>query len=156
MNESQIRRVFVISILLKGAHATLELLGGALLLLASTQTIVGWIGLLTQNELSEDPQDLIANALLNAAHGLSIDTKSFYAWYLLIHGAVKVVLVLGLLRRHRSAYPASIVVLGAFIVYQLYRYSFTHSPMLIALSLFDILVVALIWHEWRLMRSSAE
>jgi uncharacterized membrane protein len=43
-------------------------------------------------------------------------------------------------------------VLGLFVVYQLYRFAYTHGVGLIALSLFDVFVVALIWHEWRLYR----
>ena len=40
----------------------------------------------------------------------------------------------------------------AFIVYQLYRFSYTHGWALIVLSVFDIVVVWLIWHEYRVVR----
>jgi uncharacterized membrane protein len=50
-----------------------------------------------------------------------------YAFYLLSHGLVKVLLVAGLLREKLWAYPASLIVLSAFIAYQTYRYSSTHS-----------------------------
>jgi FtsH-binding integral membrane protein len=45
----------------------------------------GW---LTQDELIEDPRDFIATRLLAWAHGFSIETKNFYAFYLLSHGVV--------------------------------------------------------------------
>jgi uncharacterized membrane protein len=69
---------------------------------------------------------------------------------------VKVVLVAALLRNKLWAYPVSLVVLGLFIFYQLYRFSYTHSPALIALSVFDVLVIALIWHEYRIVRGHLE
>ena len=55
----------------------------------------------------------------------------------------------GLLRRKMWSYPASMWVLGAFVVYQCYRYTQTHSPWLIALTVLDIAVIILVWHEWR-------
>ena len=39
-----------------------------------------------------------------------------------------------------------------FIAYQLYRYSFTHELALIVLSIFDLFVIALAWHEYQLLR----
>jgi uncharacterized membrane protein len=42
--------------------------------------------------------------------------------------------------------------LGLFIVYQLYRFSYTHGIGLIALTAFDIFVMCLIWHEYGLVR----
>lgn len=64
----------------------------------------------------------------------------------------KLLLVAGLLREKLWAYPASLAVLGLFIVYQLYRYSYTHGVGLIVLSLFDVMVIVLVWHEYRLVR----
>ena len=43
-------------------------------------------------------------------------------------------------------------VFGAFIAYQLYRYSYTHEIALILLTVFDLFVIALAWHEYRLLR----
>ena len=65
---------------------------------------------------------------------------------------MKVFLVVGLLRNKLWAYPASLVVLSLFIVYQLYRYSYTHGIGLIILTIFDVFVIAMIWHEYRLVR----
>ena len=61
-------------------------------------------------------------------------------------------LVVGLLREKLWAYPASLIVLTLFVLYQLYRFSYTHGLGLIVLTLFDIVVMGLIWHEYGLMR----
>ncbi|GAC1575862.1 MAG: hypothetical protein NVS3B5_07120 [Sphingomicrobium sp.] len=42
------------------------------------------------------------------------------------------------------AYPASLVVMGLFIIYQLYRFSYTHGVGLILLTVFDLIVIALV------------
>jgi uncharacterized membrane protein len=86
-----------------------------------------------------------------AGAGFSVSSQHFYAFYLLSHGLVKVALVIGLLRNKLWAYPASLVVLSLFIVYQVYRYSYTHSMGLIVLTVFDVFVMFLIWHEYRLV-----
>jgi uncharacterized membrane protein len=150
MNEQKIHRIFEISVLLKGAHALLEIVGGIVLYLVSTDTVANLVKLLTQEELIEDPNDYVATHLLAAAQHFSVESKSFYAFYLLSHGLIKLLLVVGLLRERMWSYPASLVALGAFIVYQLYRFSYTHSPGLIALTIFDLFVIWLVWHEWRL------
>ena len=152
MNEQRIHRIFEISVLLKGAHALIECVGGLVLALASTTSIAGWVNQLTQEELIEDPNDFIATHLLGLAQGFSITTKNFYAFYLLSHGIVKLALVAGLLRNKLWSYPASLVVLGLFIIYQIYRFSYTQSVGLIVLTVFDLIVMVLIWHEYGLVR----
>jgi len=152
MNEQRIHRFFKISILMKGAHAVIEIVGGIALYLVATETVAALVKSATQEELIEDPNDFVASHLLTMAQHFSVQSKSFYAFYLLSHGLVKLLLVVGLLRNQLWSYPASLVALTAFIIYQLYRFSYTHSPGLMALTVFDLLVMALIWHEWGMRR----
>lgn len=152
MNERRVHQLFEASIIAKGLHALAECGAGLLFVFTSTVTLAKWVDWLTQDELIEDPHDFIATHLQALVQHFSVGSQRFYAFYLLSHGLVKVGLVAGLLMNRLWAYPASIVVLGLFIVYQLYRFSHTHGLGLIALSVFDVLVVALIWHEWRLYR----
>ena len=152
MNERRIHQLFRISVLLKGAHALLECAGGIALAVVSTRAITGLVNALTQDELIEDPNDWVANHLLRLAQGFTVSSQRFYAFYLLSHGIVKLFLVWGLLRGKLWAYPLSLVVLGLFIVYQLYRFSYTHSVGLFALTVFDAIVMGLIWHEYQVLR----
>jgi uncharacterized membrane protein len=151
MNERGVHQIFEISILLKGAHALIECIGGLALAIVGTSTIVSWVNALTQEELIEDPTDFVGTHLASMASNFSVSTQHFYAFYLLSHGIIKVLLVVGLLRNKLWAYPASLVVLGLFIAYQVYRYSYTHGFGLIVLTVFDIFVMWLIWHEYRLV-----
>ncbi|MDE3122844.1 MAG: DUF2127 domain-containing protein [Paracoccaceae bacterium] len=108
MNEHRIHQVFFVSLVLKGLHALIECAGGVLLFLVSSQTILHWVNLLTQDELTEDPRDFVATHLLDAAQHLTVGAQSFYAFYLLGHGVIKVLLVVGLLREKLIAYPLSL------------------------------------------------
>jgi uncharacterized membrane protein len=154
--KSQLRELlFRISVSLKGLHAALEIVGGISLLVVSPGFILRAIELLTQDEIAEDPRDLIANYLLDAARHLSLSSEHFAAYYLLSHGVAKAFLAGALLKNKLWAYPLAVIVFGAFIAYQLYRFTFTHGIGLIALSLFDLVVIWLIWLEYRALRSYA-
>ncbi|MCZ3375300.1 DUF2127 domain-containing protein [Rhizobium sp. AG207R] len=152
MNERRIHQLFEISVLLKGTHALIECLGGLVLALVSTESILRLANRITQPELLNDPHDFIATHLLTWAQDFSVGTKNFYAYYLLSHGLVKVLLVIGLLRGKMWAYPASLAALGLFIVYQLYRFTDTHGIGLIVLTIFDLVVMVLIWQEYKVVR----
>lgn len=153
--EAQFRELlFRASVILKGLDALLEIAGGIALWVVSPGLIVRIVGFLTQDEIAEDPRDLIANYLRHAATRLSVVGEHFMAMYLLGHGIVKIFLVAALLKNKLWAYPAAIVVFGAFIAYQLYRFAIAGGTGLIALSVFDLVVIWLIWLEYRALRSS--
>ncbi|MFL5513355.1 MAG: DUF2127 domain-containing protein [Gemmatimonadales bacterium] len=145
-------RVFEIGIIAKGLNGAVELLGGLLLLFVSPAWIHHIAVLLTRVELSEDPHDFIAMHLLHTTSGLTGNTVLFGAVYLLTHGAVKVVLVVALLLNKLWAYPWMIVVLLLFIGYQLYRIILAPTAGLIALTIFDVVIVLLTWREYRVQR----
>lgn len=152
LSERRVHKLFQLSVLLKGGHAILECLSGVALALFSTATIISFVNTLTQDELVENPHDFIATHLLAMAHSFSVQTKNFYAFYLLSHGVVKLFLVIGLLRNKLWSYPASLVALAGFVAYQIYRFSYTHGLGLIVLTVFDLFIMVLIWHEYGLVR----
>jgi uncharacterized membrane protein len=152
IDEHRIHQIFEVSLWLKGAHALIECVGGILLYLVTTDAIASLVNAFTQEELIEDPNDFIAGYLSQMASHFSVASKEFYAFYLLSHGLIKLALVAGLLRGKLWSYPASLAALGLFMVYQVYRYSYTHSFGLLVLTVFDAIVMVLIWHEWKVVR----
>jgi uncharacterized membrane protein len=148
--------LFDVGVVAKGIDGILEIAGGVLLLFVKPGAIGHLARLLTQHELSEDPRDLVARFVLQTALRLTANTQLFAAIYLLGHGVIKVVLVAGLLLRRRRDYPVAMGVFFLFVVYQLYRYSHTHAPTLLALSALDVFVIALTWVEYKRLRASRE
>jgi uncharacterized membrane protein len=67
MNERRVRQIFEISVLLKGAHALIECIGGLVLTFVSTSAITNLVNALSQEELIEDPNDFVATHLLSLA-----------------------------------------------------------------------------------------
>ncbi|MCG1025398.1 DUF2127 domain-containing protein [Dehalobacter sp.] len=142
-------RAFITTICFDGL---LEIIGGILLRFLDPSRLNKLITLLTYHELSEDPNDKIANMLVSLGHNFSISTQSFGVFYLMTHGIIKCLLILLLWRRKLWAYPLSIVSLILFIAYQIYRYTISQSTFLIVLTLFDIVLIYLTYNEYRRIR----
>ncbi|MHB8660807.1 MAG: DUF2127 domain-containing protein [Minisyncoccota bacterium] len=150
--EKNIHLVFEISLWLKSVFALSEIIGGIAAFFVTKQFLLGFVEWVTRHEFAQDPHDLIATLLLHSVQNLSISAQSFAAFYLLAHGVIKLWLIIGLLRKRLWYYPTAMVVFALFIVYQLYRYSFTHSVWLLLITILDIVVIWLTWHEYRIMK----
>jgi uncharacterized membrane protein len=151
--ESRIRRYFRISIFFKGVVSLLEIIGGILALVVPVSIVTRFMVRLAEGELSEDGHDFIASHLIQAAHSLSLKGGLFIGIYLLSRGLIKFVLVIALLKDQLWAYPSSLAVLGLFMLYQIYEIIHTHSLFLIALTIFDLVVMWFIWREYEVLRS---
>jgi len=144
--------LFLLSVWSKGIAGLVETIGGLLLLCVPQAGLNALVIALTAPELAEDPTDRVATLLQRIVHEVTADTKLFISGYLIIHGIIKVLLVAGLLGRRLWAYPVSLWFLAAFIAYQMYRFLFTHSLWLIALTVLDLIVAFLIWREYQQVR----
>ena len=152
-DERKIRSLFRISLVLKGAFSVLEIVGGLLGYFIDQHDLVRLVTRITQEELTEDPQDFIAQYVVQGAAKLSLSSQHFASAYLLSHGLVKTWLIAGLLRKKLWYYPVAIVVFSAFIAYQLFRFHVSHSIWLLVLTMLDAVVIVLTLQEYRyLMR----
>jgi uncharacterized membrane protein len=149
MESAVLHESFRVSIMLKGLHAVIETVGGIVLLKVSPQTLNRVAMSVLTQDLSQDPHDFIVTHLHRAFERLANGGSHFASWYLLSHGGVKLCLVLALLWNKLWAYPLMIVMLSAFIGYQMYRFALTHSVVMILLTVFDLVVIVLTWIEYR-------
>ena len=148
--EITIRRVFRWSLILKAIDSAIEMAAGVALYYLSQSFIMGFVRWLTRTELLEDPRDFIANWLMHSAEALSVSRKDAAAVYLLSHGAIKLFLVVMVLREKDWAYPLFMAALVLLIAYQSYQITFAFSPWMAVLTVFDAVVLVLTWHEYRL------
>ncbi len=150
--EKTVHVLFDIGVFSKGVDGALEIVGGVLLYLVSPAQINSIVRMLTQHELSEDPHDLLAGYLLQAAQHLSVAVQIFASVYLVWHGIVKVSLVIALLQKRFWANPAAIVALCFFLSTNLYRYAHTRSAWLLVLKVVDVFVIVITWLEYKRLR----
>ena len=81
--------------------------------------------------------------------------RTFAVVYLGLHGIVKLLLVVALLRKIRPMYPVAVVVLGLFVVYEIYRATRTGSVLLPFLAALDVAIIALVIREYRALTNPA-
>jgi uncharacterized membrane protein len=141
--------LFELGVSLKFVNGLLEMIGGLFLLWSTPQSLSKLAAALLTNEMLEDPKDLVANTLLHAMQDLSGNARVFASVYLLLHGIVKVGLVVALWRKKLWAYPLAGVVLLLFTIYQVYLYSHSRSPFQLFLTAIDVIILLLLWSEYR-------
>lgn len=149
MRERVLDLVFLIGVLFKGLDGLLELVGGAVLLFVTPGQVQRAVERATARELAEDPHDLIANLVLHGAAHLHGRSVVFVAAYLLLHGLVKLAIVVALLVGTRRVYPWAMAALGAFLVFQVYELVVRPSVAVAVLTVLDAVIIWLTWREWR-------
>lgn len=143
-----IDRIFDVGVLMKAFFGFFEAAAALLLITSGKLLLNNFIIDLAQQEVAGDPNDLIANFLINSANSIYYDARAFAVAYLAIHGVINIFLAISLLKNKMWAYPWAMGLFGAFIVYQIYRFFLDFSLALFFLSIFDVLLVLIIYLEW--------
>lgn len=151
--KSLLDKTYEIGIIIKGIDGTLELIGGILVLILSPGAILNIANFFTQDALQENPHNFIANHIERAGHHLASGQTTFAALFLLTHGLVKVVLVVCLLLNKLWAYPWALVVLGLFLIYQIFLLVTRPTFGMSFLTVLDIIIIILVYREWRKVTS---
>lgn len=145
--------MFLIGVFFKALDGVLEVIGGIPLLFATGSQITGLARWLTAGELAEDPGDFVANLIMKTAGHLDSNTLLLVGVYLIVHGIVKIGIVVALIRDTRRAYPWAIGALTLLLVIQLVDLVIKPSIGVVLLTLIDALIIWLTLREWRLHRS---
>ncbi|VVD61504.1 DUF2127 domain-containing protein [Pandoraea terrigena] len=150
--EKRLHFIFEASLWMKALFALAEIVGGVVAYFIPQHFLLSIVLWVTGNEIAEDPRDVVASFLLHTVQHLSVSSQKFAAIYLLAHGAIKLWLIIGLLRDKLWYFPVSMAAFSLFVVYQLYRFTHTHSPWLLFLSALDVVIIGLTWHEYRVSK----
>jgi uncharacterized membrane protein len=145
--------LFEASLVIKGLLTSAESVAGLGLLIAPNVLVARLVYWLTHFEITDQPTDTMASWTLRAVEQFPVSTQHFYGYYLMAHGGLKLAMVFMLWRRILWAYPGSMVVLGGFVAYQIGDFFHTGSPFLLLLSSFDMVMIGLVWQEWRALRA---
>ena len=143
-----VHKVFKTLTILKGIHAIIEILLGITLLVLSKEFISRGIITLVEGRLTGDPSGFISRYVSEFGLNLSLSIKLFFAIYLGSHGVVNLSLVYGIIKKPFIAYPLSLLVFIGFVGYQAYSYFVLSSVWLLAITLFDVLFIVLLFYEY--------
>lgn len=141
--------VFLVGVLLKALDGLVELAAGIPALFISKVQLVAFAHAVTSGELAEDPHDLIANLILHESAKLGADALLIGGIYLVIHGAVKVAIVVALLVGSRRIYPWAVGALTVLLIVQIVDLVAKFSIGVLALTVLDVVIIWLTVREWR-------
>ncbi len=147
---------FTIGLILKTFFACGEAVAGVLLLIFEPKDIQNLLLFLTSGELKEDSKDFISTQLLQLGQYITLSHQYMAAVYLLIHGTVKLLALILLWKKKLWAYPLSILVFVAFIIFQIREFFIGGNITMIILCLFDFTMIVLSWLEYQKLKKARQ
>lgn len=148
-----VRIGFDLGLIFKAIDSLFEIIVSIALMFLSPVKMNHIIYIITKDDIYEHKTDFLVNYLIAFGHRFSSSTQKFAVFFLLTHGIVKMIVVILLWKKLLWAYHISVIVLAFFIVYQIKRYTVTHSIMLIFLSALDIFMIVFTVLEYRRINS---
>lgn len=98
-------------------------------------------------ELIEDPTDVLYSAVTSLLEHHTFYITYFLAFYFIFWGLIDVILSINLLRGKHWSFIVSFWLIGAFVAYEIYRFTFTHSLLLLWIIFVDLVILYLIWEK---------
>ena len=141
---------FYVSLILKGANALIELIGGFLMLIISHDWLNKLILSIALPELRDDPDDPLMNYLI--VHGLNISSQHSIAVFMLFHGLAKAIIIWLLWKNKMWAYPLAFVAFGIFISYEAHSFWENQSLFMLLIVILDLVVITMIALKYRSLK----
>lgn len=142
--------VFYASLLLKGIDGLIEAVVALVILFFNPPRMQHIIDLVGQGAIAQHHHQLFLGITHYVTTNYTDNVRYFLVIYLLIHAAIKLVSVVGLLMDKRWAYPFALITLGILVLYQLHEIFFVKpSVFMILLTVFDLFILWLIWREYK-------
>ena len=148
-------RLFTIGMRWRIGYGCLRILFGLALLKLVNTPLLEVITNLMRHELVEDPKDVLYTFISSILTNHPLYVTYFLALYFIFWGVIDVVLSYNLIKHRLWAFPASFILIGLFVMYEATRFSYTYSFILLGVIFIDIIILWLIWREYRKLKISA-
>lgn len=146
---SPIHLAYLLTLAVKGFDGGVETLAGLVIWLTGPQRIYRWVVRVTAPELFDGNHVAAVHAIRKGAEHLATTGAHFVEFYLVVHGLLKLALVIVLLRGGgRWIFPVGTLILVGFITYMGWRLQEQWSNWLLGFALFDVITLALVVNEW--------
>lgn len=150
-----LRNAYRVGIAVKGFDGVVELLAGLALWIFPSALTAALAPLLPKVAGDHPIRNFVAYWAGRMDQELSAGSHTFVVLFLLAHGVVKVVLVYCLMKEYHWVYPYGIAVLALFTIYQAYVLVTTPSWGVAAFTVLDVVIIYLVWREWRELTAKA-
>lgn len=145
--------LFLLGVLGKAVDGALEVIVGVPLLFLDRGRLIDLVSGAATRELQEEPNQLLAQLILHEVGKLNSGVLLIGGIYLLVHGIVKLGIVTALVRGTQRLYPWAIGALSILFVVQVVDLAIKFSWGVLALTILDLVIIALTVREWRHGRS---
>ncbi len=125
---------------------------GVTLLRLVGQQLSDFIYFLMSHELTGKMSDVLLGKLYTIFEIHDFAITHFLAIYFLFWGTIDIVLSFCLLHHIRRAFPIAMGIIGLFILYGVFRFSYTHSLVLACIIVLDACILYLINDEYILLK----
>ncbi len=102
-----------------------------------------------RRELLEDPSDRLYSGIHYVLLNHSLEVTYFLAFYFMFWGIVDIILSYNLIKHRLWAFPFSLLLMVGFVFYEIYRCTYTHSPILLGIMCVDAVIIWLVWNEYK-------
>ncbi|MDR3690117.1 MAG: DUF2127 domain-containing protein [Fimbriimonas sp.] len=138
--------LFRIGLIVKGVDSLFEVIGGVLLTMP--MKLARYLLVLSQHELYRH-HEVLSGRLDKLAEEVTVHVHLGSALYLLFHGLAKVILIAAIFMRRNWGFVGFMAVMSLFTAIELARAISAHEIVTAVLGMFDLLVVGLIYKEYR-------
>jgi len=142
-------RMFMIGMWWRIGYGTLRIIFGLVLLKVVGMPLMDVLTKLMGHELVEDPNDMLYAFVSHLLQNYPLYVSYFLAVYFIFWGIIDVVLSYNLIKYKLWAFPISFVLIGTFVVYEIARFSQTHSLILLGVLFIDTAILWLIGREYK-------
>jgi uncharacterized membrane protein len=146
-------RLLRAALFVKGLDGAVELLAGVALLVVGSRGLDGLTRAVVGHHLLGSPNGALAERFAAGEAALAGGDRTFAVVYLVLHGLVKLGLVVALLREVPAAYPVAVGVLGVFCASEAYLAVDRGSGSMGVAAALDLALVVLVLREYRRLRS---
>lgn len=152
MHENAEEKLFIIGMWWRIAYGLLRIVFGLAVLKVVGRPLIDVLTTLMGRELIEDPNDILYTFAIRILNEHPLYITYFLAVYFIFWGIVDITLSYNLLKHKLWAFPASIAVIGVFILYELIRFSHTHSLILLWIIFLDSIILFLVQQEYKKLK----
>ena len=145
-------KLFQISMWWRIIYGILRVILGITFLRLIGVQVSEFVYIIMSHELTQGVNDIVFNKIYFLFEKHDFTIGYFIAGYFIFWGCVDIFLSLSLLHKVRIAYPISIGLIGVFILYSTFRFSYTHSVVLLGVIGIDIIILYLIYREYKKLK----
>ncbi len=156
MNETETRtfsKLFHIGMWWRISYGFLRVFLGLALLKVIGRPLIEVATKVMEHELLGKTPDVIFTFISKILTENDFSVTYFLTFYFIFWGVVDIVLSYNVLRDNLWAFPFSLAVVGLFILYGLFRFTYTHSLVLLGIITLDFLITILIYKEYERIRA---